>query len=177
VTVRLYLDEDAMAGAVTAGLRLRGIGDTPAPGVILPAGYYGWFTATLTGGTFAGDSISEVVSLASESCYFVGSAYNAASGDVVTGGGTVAADNTYPDTLGQVDPDVSNYYMGVISGLYRPPYAWVPYSSCNLWVNNQAVYDSSGCDWWDPYKNNTQQYTIYQSTIWVTRDTAPGEIL
>jgi hypothetical protein len=152
-------------------------GPTQGPGAVLPAGYYGWFTGTLTGGNFAGDSISESVSFASQSCYFVGSAWAPASGGSLTGGGTVAADNTYPDTLGQVDSDVSNYYMSVISGAIRPPYAWVPYASCNLWVSNQAVYDSSGCDWWDPYKNNTLQYTIYQSTIWVTRDTAPGEIL
>lgn len=90
----------------------------------------------------------------------------------------MSADNTYPDTLGQEKPLISIYYMGVMSGYIQyPGVPSPPYTSCNLWVNNQAMYDSSGCEWWNPYQNNTQQYTIYRSSVWVTRDTEPGEII
>jgi hypothetical protein len=145
------------------------LGPGPAPGVVVPAGYYGGFRATLTGGNFTGDSLWENVTTPSQSCAVPNVTIYAPANQATTGTvGAVSADNTYLDTIGQPGTYVTQYYqVRILLGLYN---------SCNLFVNNQAMYDSNACDYWDPYKNITQVFTIYLSTVWITRDGEAGEV-
>lgn len=105
------------------------LGPGPAPGVVLPEGYYGGFRATLTGGNFAGDRLWESVSTVSQSCAVPNVTIYAPANQAMTGTvGAVSADNTYLDTIGQPGAYVTSYYQDrILSGLY---------SSCNLFVNN-----------------------------------------